>query len=585
MLETLRTDVLVVGGGTGGTAAALQAARRGVQTILVSEGPWLGGMLTSAGVSAPDGNELRAFQTGIWGAFLRALRQRQPGGLNHAWVSFFTYDPRVGAQIFADWVQALPNLHWIQNDRPRAVIGDRDRLRGVEFERVRVEAKVVIDATELGDLLAIADVPHRWGWEPQEQWQEPSAPTSAQLESDDRYQRYPVQSPTWVVVMKDYGQSAPPIPAPKSYNPDLFAGAWQTPDNLAFLDYGRLPGDRFMINWPGPGNDYGEGLQRLIQGDRAHQEWMQEAIAHSQAFAHHIQAHWGDRYGLAMDQFPNQAIGGGAFALQPYYRESRRVIGRATVTELDLLPQPQGQVAKLPCNAAGQVSAIAIGNYANDHHYPNWDFKLQPKSMRWGGRWTGTAFSLPYDCLLPAQTEGLLVCEKNIAVSHIANGATRLQPVVLGLGQAAGMAAALAVEQNCDPRSLSIRDVQEALLTDPDAPQAIVPLYDTPPEHPDWLTRQRHYLDQPESYPATGEHGGVPAQPLISAKAETLTGQFEQLGEQNYQLHDGTNTWQLVTLDAAIDQKFKALSDRALLSVTGLLNPAGHWLIAEALHA
>ncbi|WP_126148193.1 FAD-dependent oxidoreductase [Synechococcus elongatus] len=584
MLETLRTDVLIVGGGTGGTAAALQAARRGAQTILVSEGPWLGGMLTSAGVSAPDGNELRALQTGIWGAFLKALRQRQPDGLNHAWVSFFTYDPRVGSQIFADWVRELPNLKWIQGDRPRAVIGDRDRLRGVEFEQVRIEAKVVIDATELGDLLALADVPHRWGWEPQEEWQEPSAPTLAQLESDDRYQRYPVQSPTWVVVMADQSQSAPPIPASTSYNPDLFAGAWQTPDNLAFLDYGRLPGDRFMINWPGPGNDYGEGLQRLIQGNRAHQEWMQEAIAHSQAFAHHIQAHWGDRYGLARDQFPQQAIGGGAFALQPYYRESRRVVGSSTITELDLLPLHQGQVAKLPCNASGQVSAIAIGNYANDHHYPNWDFRLQPKSMRWGGRWTGTAFSLPYDCLLPVQTEGLLVCEKNIAVSHIANGATRLQPVVLGLGQAAGMAAALAVEQNCDPRSLSVRDLQEALLTDSEAPQAIVPLYDTPPEHPDWLTRQRAYLDRPEAYPATGVHGGTAATSLISARAQTVSGQFERLGDQNYQLDDGKTVWQLVTLDASIDQQFKALSDRLSLAVVGLINPAGHWLIVEAIH-
>ena len=85
----LTTEVLVVGGGTGGTAAAMQAARRGAQTILVSELPWLGGMLTAAGVAAPDGNELMALQTGLWGAFLQELRHRQPGGLDHAWVSFF----------------------------------------------------------------------------------------------------------------------------------------------------------------------------------------------------------------------------------------------------------------------------------------------------------------------------------------------------------------------------------------------------------------------------------------------------------------------------------------------------------------
>lgn len=54
----IQTEVLVVGGGTGGTAAAIQAARAGAKTLLVSEFPWLGGMLTAAGVAAPDGNEL-----------------------------------------------------------------------------------------------------------------------------------------------------------------------------------------------------------------------------------------------------------------------------------------------------------------------------------------------------------------------------------------------------------------------------------------------------------------------------------------------------------------------------------------------
>jgi hypothetical protein len=51
-----------------------------------------------------------------------------------------------------------------------------------------------------------------------------------------------------------------------------------------------------------------------------------------------------------------------------------------------------------------------------------------------GGRWTGTPFTIPYRCLTPKSTDGLLVCEKNISVSHITNGATRLQPVVMGIG-------------------------------------------------------------------------------------------------------------------------------------------------------
>ena len=49
-------DVVVAGGGTGGTTAAIEAARDGARTLVIESTPWLGGMLTAAGVSAIDGN-------------------------------------------------------------------------------------------------------------------------------------------------------------------------------------------------------------------------------------------------------------------------------------------------------------------------------------------------------------------------------------------------------------------------------------------------------------------------------------------------------------------------------------------------
>jgi anaerobic glycerol-3-phosphate dehydrogenase len=82
----LSADVLVWGGGTGGIAAALQAARGGAATLLLTPGGWLGGMVSSAGVCCPDGNELSPWQTGLWGALLRELQQDQPariGALSH----------------------------------------------------------------------------------------------------------------------------------------------------------------------------------------------------------------------------------------------------------------------------------------------------------------------------------------------------------------------------------------------------------------------------------------------------------------------------------------------------------------------
>ncbi|NJP08905.1 MAG: FAD-dependent oxidoreductase [Leptolyngbyaceae cyanobacterium RU_5_1] len=610
-MQELTADVLVVGGGTGGTAAAIQAARRGAKTILVSEFSWLGGMLTSAGVSAPDGNELEAFQTGIWGAFLQELWRCQPEGLDHGWVSFFTYDPRVGAQIFADWVAELPNLDWISGQAPLEVLkevssGEENyqRVTGVRFTDFMINATITLDGTELGDLLALADIPYRWGWEFQSEFGEPSAPTAPNTLT----QTYPVQAPTWVVVMQDFGSGsiAPEIPPPPTDNPDRFTGAWENYGAEKFLNYGRLPGNRFMINWPIQGNDYGEGIHRLVGSEVEQLQFLQESLWHTQSFARFIQTQLGRRYGLATDVFPSpstlHSLGGCAYGLHPYYRESRRLRGLVTVREQDILPIAGGQVAPLPVNETGQTSAITIGNYANDHHYPVGEITLKPKSIRWGGRWIGTPFTIPYGCLIPATTDGLLACEKNISVSHIANGATRLQPVVLGIGQAAGMAAALCVEQGRRPRELDVRSLQEALLNDPVAPTAVIPLFNVLPNQPDWLSWQRHYLDYPDGYPPDGyslcksanEKDMLPqADDFVkphSSQRLTASGVFRQKGHQNYLLSViepeaiKGQCLNLVTLKPNVNQTLLELHQDQFISVLGRLNRAGKWLLVERIH-
>ena len=595
MSPTLKADVLVVGGGTGGTAAAVQAARRGAKTILVSEFPWLGGMLTAAGVSAPDGNELAAFQTGLWGAFLRELQQRQPGGLDWGWVSFFTYDPRIGAEIFADWVKCLPNLQWISGQTAQDVLWEGDRISGVRFADFTVSAKITLDATELGDLLALAEVGHRWGWEFQAEWGEPSAP----IASNALTESYSVQAPTWVVIMQDFGKGAagPEIPAPPVENPDQFIGAWDGYTPEQFLNYGRLPGRLLMINWPIRGNDYGEGVDRLIASEASRQEFLQESLWHTHSFARFIQTQLGPRYGLAQNIFPISTIKNQqnspllrSFALHPYYRESRRLRGISTVIEQDILPIAGGRVAKLPINSEGICETIAIGNYANDHHYTTGDIPLQPKSIRWGGRWTGTPFTIPYSALIPASTDGLLVCEKNISVSHIANGATRLQPVVMNIGQAAGMAAALCAESGCQPRELPVRVLQSALLQDSEASAAVIPLFNLTRDRSDWLDWQRYYLDRPQAYPASGEcQESVEKQSSQTANTHSqFSGIFRRLGEQDWTLTLTSpaslagQTWQLVTLDSKTDRFLQNCETEKPLTVWGRLNSAGTWLLAES---
>ena len=552
-------------------------------------------MLTAAGVSAPDGNELLAFQTGIWGAFLNALQQRQGGSLDNAWVSFFTYEPRVGAAIFTDWVRALPNLNWIAGKVPQDVVRQGDRILGVRFDDFTVHAGITVDGTELGDLLALGNIPYRWGWEDQAMFSEPSAPQSLTNPDDPLHriiQTYPVQAPTWVVVLQDVGEGhiAPKISPTANYDPSQFQGAWEGYGAEAFLNYGRLPKHQFMLNWPQQGNDYGVNLQRLLKGESAWKAWAIEAIAHSQNFVAYLQTAFGERYGLATEAFPAPLagqLGGGAFALHPYYRESRRLVGMTTVTELDILPQPEGQVAALPINEQGEMSAIAIGNYPNDHHYPGFAMPLAPKSLRWGGRWTGTPFALPYEALVPAAIEGFLVCDKNLSVSHIANGATRLQPTVLGLGQAAGMAAALCIEHGCQPHSLSVQALQTALMNDPDAPMAIVPLFDNLPQTSDWRSRQQHYQKHPESYPISG-HGDtfLPPDWGLSKTATAVVSSFQgifnrRINGENWQAQleiSASCTLDLVTLHPAINHQLQRLKNHQKTTVVGVPNWAAGWL-------
>ncbi|MGF1485627.1 MAG: FAD-dependent oxidoreductase [Prochloraceae cyanobacterium] len=577
MVEKINTEILVVGGGVGGTAAAIQAARRGIKTVLVSEYSWLGGMLTSAGVSAPDGNELLSFQTGLWGSFLKALREQEKEGLDNSWVSMFSYNPAIGARLFANWAQELPSLKWIKNKIPLEVRREKNKITSVTFTDLIVEAKIILDGTELGDLLDLAELKYRWGWELQAEFNEPSAPISF----NELTNKYPVQAPTWVFILQDYGDS---VKSQKiEYVNNNFADTWKGYGAQKFLNYGRLPGNLFMMNWPQSGNDYGKDLHRLIQSSGAKQQFLAEAYDRSLNFAGYIQSQLGRRYGLAKNIFPQQES---AFALHPYYRESRRIKGLKTVTENDILPMKNGTVAPLP-ERESKISSIAVGNYANDHHYPGIDFNLQPKSFRWGGRWTGTAFTIPYGAIIPEAIDNLLVCEKNISVSHIANGSTRLQPVVMNIGQAAGMAAALCIELDCQPQELPVRTLQEALLTDRFAPAAIIPLYNLLRDRPDWLYWQRYYLDNPDRYPLDGNCLCQDISNTSRSRGSYFQGYFDRHDDQQYSItltkpiDLGSQVWNLVTLDPQVNQKLLTYKKGAIIAFIARCNAFGKWLVIE----
>lgn len=166
-----RIDILIVGGGASGCAAAIQAGKLQAKVILVEEGTWLGGMLTSSGVSAIDGNH--NLPSGIWGEFRERIYKHYGGAQNVStgWVSNTLFEPHIGNKIFKEWIRefssvnamfetSVKKIQWNQN------VWSVDLIRHGKV--ASLTAKFIIDATELGDVSAQLGYPYFIGMDDQQ---------------------------------------------------------------------------------------------------------------------------------------------------------------------------------------------------------------------------------------------------------------------------------------------------------------------------------------------------------------------------------------------------------------------------------
>jgi hypothetical protein len=469
-----QADVLVIGGGTGGTAAGIGSARFGAQTIIVEPSGWLGGMLTAAGVSATDGND--RLPSGIWQEFREKLYQHYggPAALSTGWVSNTLFEPHVGDSIFKAMAAREKKLQVIYHYRFRHVLKENNRVTGAVFSndkgrQIIVRARITIDGTELGDVIKDAGVPYNVGLDARSSTGEAYALDSAMSI---------IQDITYTAILKDYGPASDKtIARPVGYDSTAFlcscksAGcsdaAWGCEKMLA---YGKLPNGKYMINWPGHGNDI--YINAIEMNNTGRQQAYQRAKEKTLDFVYYIQHQLGYKHlGLADDEFPTKD----KLPFIPYNREGRRGEGviRFTVNDIQ---HPYDQEEKL------YRTAIAVGDYPVDQHhneYPHMPVLHLPRVP---------SFGIPMGCLIPPKMDGLLFAEKDISVSNLANGATRLQPCVLLTGQAAGLLAAYAAIHHVEPREVKVRDIQKILL---DAGAYLLPFIDVKPENIHFKAIQR----------------------------------------------------------------------------------------------
>lgn len=433
-------DVAIVGAGAGGCAAALQAARSGASVLLLEEGPWVGGMLTSAGVSAIDGNyRLRG---GIFGEFCDSLAARYGGyeALRTGWVSNILFEPQVGEAVLGNMLAAEENICLYRNISIDSLTR-KDAVWHLRCGGRRFRAAMLVDCTELGDVAARLGIPYDLGMDSSRDMGEDVAPE----EANDI-----IQDLTYVITARFYDRDMT-ISRPEGYDASLYEGC--NPGGTdAMLSYGLLPGGDVMLNWPINGND---AYMNLVEaGKEERDSLLEEAKRISLGYLYYIQTELGHpELGIAEGVYPSAD----GLPLIPYHRESRRIHGRTRFTVNDVFDPYRNNLYR---------TSVAVGDYPVDHHHRRYPC---PDSLPDLHFYPVPSFSVPAGVLVPGENplqgdedySPLLVAEKSVSVSNIVNGATRLQPVVMGLGQAAGAMAALSVAAG---REATVRELQDELL-------------------------------------------------------------------------------------------------------------------------
>ncbi|WP_413316661.1 FAD-dependent oxidoreductase [Agrococcus sp. 1P02AA] len=492
----LETDLVVVGGGLGGVAAAIAAARRGVEVVVVEPTHMLGGQATGAAVSAMD---LTTYyhrtlnEHGLWAEFVARMKQLYELELDHTLATARYRDdafaPNIvvvervlGEMLEEAGVRCVRNAPIESVDRGAASVL-------VRFRGARVRAALAVDATETGDLLRVAGVAYRIG--------NRLVPAAAATPSDlDEVaiqavtlaavvRRYDAGLPAWARLPEappDYrkyrltiSRSYPDSPGHQFVGINGFAGYRATPDLKNVESYSGLEWEKITKTTLNFHNDqpvsaaYLEDPEARAAGDRA-------AILRSLSVIYYLQEELGLPWGVADDDgFDHAPVEREIdkdlqpFAdsikhlpLAPYIRESRRLLGRTTVTGKDIFRRSHHQPARW------DVDAIAIGTYPPDLHggrkEENLEADLGEVLQDKPPVWREGPFPIPMGAIVPRDGGRILAAEKNISVSRIAAGAVRLHPTVFATGEAVGTLAAIAIQTDTPVHEVSTVAVQASLI-------------------------------------------------------------------------------------------------------------------------
>jgi hypothetical protein len=462
--RTESCEVLIAGGGTGGVAAALAAARAGRNVVLLEETDWIGGQMTAQGVSALDEHEhIETFGgTRSYYDFRNAIRahygERNPG---NCWVTRLAFEPRVAVRALERMLPA--EVRVLRRMKTVSVTTDRDRITELvalgldDARQIRFKPDLVIDATELGDLLPLSGAEYTVG-----------AETVAQTGEEQAQPLEPkphcVQSFTYTFACERRpAAESHVIPRPEKYEHyksaqpyslkiEVHGGEIYGEESgwLQYSLYEQLPGTKgglwtyrrlvenenlTMFNWPG--NDYRDrSILDCPALDAA--KALQDAKRVSLGFLYWLQT---DQHAPELKLRPDVMGTTDGLSKHPYIRESRRITAKKTIVEQEVSARYQAgpHGARFP-------DSVGVGWYPIDIH------RSGPDDV--GASCRTKPFQIPLGALVPVRIANLIAGAKNIGTTHITNGCYRLHPVEWNIGEAAGALAAFALEQRVAPAAV-----------------------------------------------------------------------------------------------------------------------------------
>lgn len=505
----LRADVVIIGGGLGGCAAALAALRNGLRVIMTEETDWIGGQLTSQAVP-PDEHrwtethganaayrELRTRIRDYYRAhypLTDAARQREHLNPGNGSVSRLCHEPRVALAVLRDWFAPWLSgrqLTLLTEHRPvqAEVAGDTVQAVTVRCLRSRRErvlaAPYFLDASELGDLLPLTGTEFVTGAEAKAQTNELHALDQADPDNQQAFTMcfavdyvagqdhtidepaeydfwkafVPRLTPPWPGRLLDLTYTHPSTGAPKRLGFDptgarpggvINLWTYRRLADIANFQPGTYAGDVILVNWPQ--NDY--FLGNLVGVcDREREQHIARATQLSLSLLYWLQteaprADGGQGFpGLRLrDDLLGSETG---VAKYPYVRESRRILARFTVLEEHVGREQRAQLtgaSDTALRAAEFPDSVGVGSYSIDLH---------PST---GGNnyidFGTLPFQIPLGALLPRRMTNLIAACKNIGATHLTSGCYRLHPVEWGIGEAAGCLVAHALQQHRTPHSI-----------------------------------------------------------------------------------------------------------------------------------